>query len=160
MLRQRFSFGNLERKRKRNNFVDQSSEKKSQTRMHSSRMRTARLLPVSPSIHCSGGCTWSQGVYLSRGVYLVRGGVPGPGGCICLGVVPGPRGCTCLGGVPGPRGVPAWGVYLVLGGTWSQGVYLPRGVYLVWGRCTWSRGEGEYLPRYSPPVDRILDTRF
>ena len=50
------------------------------TRMHSSRMRTAHLLPVSPSMHCSGvyllwGCTWSWGVY------LVPGCVPGPGGC-------------------------------------------------------------------------------
>ena len=77
-----------------------------------------------------------RGVYLPTG-YLVLGGVPGPGG-----------------------GVPAWGC------TWSQeGVYLPRGVYLVPGgtcpgmvyllgvgvgvpgqglRCTWSRGV--YLP--------------
>ena len=58
------------------------------TRMHSSRMRTARMLPVSDGMHCSGGCTWSQGctwpqggvpgpgqwVYLVRGVYLVPGG--------------------------------------------------------------------------------------
>ena len=71
------------------------------TRMHSSGMRTARLLPVSPSMHCSGGCT-------------------------CWGCVPGPGGCTCLGGVPGP-----WGVYLVPGGVPAQGVYLVRGgVYL------------------------------
>ena len=77
-------------------------------RMHSSRMRTARLWPVSPGMHCwgvpgpggcawsrgrctwSGGCTWSWGVYLVLGVYLVSGrytwcqgggvGVPGPGG--------------------------------------------------------------------------------
>ena len=26
-----------------------------QTSMHSSRMRTARLLPISPSMHCEGG---------------------------------------------------------------------------------------------------------
>ena len=111
---------------------------------HSSRMRTAHLLPVSPSMHWSGvtcvgvylvlggggvhgprGCTWSWGgvpgpggCTWSRGVYLVLvGGVPGLGG------VPGPGGCTYPGGVPGPRGC-----------TWSQGVYLPGG----------------YLPRYSP----------
>ena len=35
----------------------------------------ARLLPVSPSMHCSG-------------VYLVRGGAPGPGGGYLLGGVP------------------------------------------------------------------------
>ena len=127
MLRQRFSFGNLERKR--NNFVDQSSEKNSQTRMHSSRMRTARLLPASPSMHCSGGCTWSQGMYLPN---LVRGGTWSTGctclggtwstGCTCLGEctwsrgytwsqggVPGPRGCTCLGGVPAQGVVPGLG---------------------------------------------------
>ena len=87
--------------------------------MHSSRMRTALLLPVSPSMQCSlrdvpgpGGCTWSQGVYLvSQGVYLVPGGVPGGG------------------------------VYLVWECTWSQGVYLVpgRGTWFL-GWCTWSRG--------------------
>ena len=70
-----------------------SSEKTNTTRMHSSRMRTARLLPVSPSMLCS------QGVYLPRRVYLPEGStclgvyLPG-GGCTC------PGGCTCLGGVP------------------------------------------------------------
>ena len=51
------------------------------TRMHSSRMRTTRLLPVSPSMHCSGGvylvpgvCTWSRGVYLVPGGYQVPWG--------------------------------------------------------------------------------------
>ena len=46
------------------------------TRMHSSGMRTARLLAVSPSMHCSGwgvpgtgGCTWSRGVYLVPGTW-------------------------------------------------------------------------------------------
>ena len=140
------------------------------TRMHSSRMRTARALTVSASMLCAGGvpgpggcvpgpgggylvpgwvCTWSQGVYLVWGCTWSRG-VPG------------------LGGVPGPRDVPGpgVGVYLVLGGapgpggcTWSWGVYLVRGVpglgavrdlgvYLVPGGvpgpggCTWSRGGG------------------
>ena len=77
------------------------------TRMHSSRMRTARLLPVSPNMHCSGG-----------GDVPARGGVPALGGC------------TCPGGVYLPCGVPA------LGG------YLPA----LWG---------EYLLRYSPPVNRM-----
>ena len=36
------------------------------TRMHSSRMHTAPLLPVSPSMHCS----------VAGGVYLPGGGVP------------------------------------------------------------------------------------
>ena len=44
------------------------------TRMHSSRMRTARLLPVSPSMHCSGGVP-------DRGGYLPRGDVPAWGEC-------------------------------------------------------------------------------
>ena len=66
-------------------------------------MRTARLLPVSPSMHCSGG-------------------VPSPGGTWSGGYLPG------LGDVPGPGG----GGYLPgPGGTW--GVYLVQGVYLVPG---------------------------
>ena len=69
------------------------------TRMHSSRMRTARLLPISPSMHCS----W--GVYLLEG-YLPEGG------------------CTCPGDVPAWGDVPALGVYLLVGGVPAQGVYL------------------------------------
>ena len=178
--------------------------KAGETRMHSSRMRTARLLPVSPSMHCSGrsclvlgrgvpawvpggylpgpgGCTWSRGCTCPvLGVYLPGpGGVPDwSGGCTCLinwGVyLPGPGGCTCL--------VPRGCTCLVQGGDgacsgeciWSGG-YLPgtRG-YLpgpgvpglgVWNCLVW--GGWGYLPGPrgctcpgTPPVDRILDTRF
>ena len=73
----------------------------------------------------------SQHVLL-RGGYLVREGTWSRGVCLVSGDVPGPGGC-----VPGPRGIPG-----------------PRGVYLVWG-VYWSGG---YLPRYSPPVDRMTDT--
>ena len=86
------------------------------TRMHSSRMLTARLLTVSQHA-LLGGCT-CQGVYLSRGVYL-PGGVPAQRG-VYLGV-PALGGCTCQG-VYLPGGVPAGGR-----GT-CQGVYLPKGV--------------------------------
>ena len=119
--------------------------------MHSSRMRTAHLLPISPGMHCSQG----EG-YLVWGVYPVPGGVPGPGGCtwswgvyLVPGGVPGPGG----GGVPG-QGVCTWsGGVPVLGGcTWSGGR-----VYLVHGGGTWSGGvSAEVLP----PVNRILDTRL
>ena len=94
-------------------------EKNSITRMHSSRMRTARLLPVSPSMH------------LSWGVYLPGGTCPGrvylPRGCTCLGVYLSrrctcPEGCTYPGGWCAYPGVPAQGVYLLMG----VGVYLPR----------------------------------
>ena len=78
---------------------DMSNFKVIQTRMHSSRMLTARSL--------------TMGMYLSQGVYLSQGYLPRE-------------------------------VYLSWGG------YLPRG-----GTCP-----GGYLPRYSPPVDRILDTRY
>ena len=59
-------------------------------------MRTARLLPVSPSMHCTGGSgpggVWSQGV-------------PGLGEGVCSGGCLLPWGCL-LGGVPafGPGG--------------------------------------------------------
>ena len=87
------------------------------TRMHFSRMRTARLLSVSPSMHCPGGC-----VYLVwRGVYLVEGCTWPPGGYLVLGVYL-VWGCTW-----------SWGVYLV-------GMYLVPGVDLVSGGCTWYQG--------------------
>ena len=70
------------------------------TRMHSSRMRTASLLPVSPSIHCSRG-----------GGYL-PGGIPARG-CTCQGIpaqgVYLPEGVNLLGDTC-PGGVPAGGV--------------------------------------------------
>ena len=64
--------------------------------MHSSRMRTAHLLLVSPSMHCSGGCTCPGSVGVpARGVYL-PGGVYLPSGVVYL-----PRGVVYLpGGVP------------------------------------------------------------
>ena len=148
-----------------NTFVTgiQDSVKLFWTRMYSSRIRTARLLPISPSMHYSwvavylvlgavpspGGCIWSQGSVPGQwGMFLVPGGVPGPGG------VSGLR----QGGVPGPRVC-----------TWSRRVYLvPRGLYLVpegvpdprW--CAWFQEVylvlwGEYLGRYPPLVDRITD---
>ena len=60
-----------------------------ETRLHSSKMRTARLLTVSPSIHCA------------------ERGMPGPRGCLLWGcLVHG--GCLVLGGglLPG-GGIPA-----------------------------------------------------
>ena len=71
------------------------------TRMHSSRMRTARTLTISPSTLCSEG-------------YLVPGGVPGPGGCTWS-----QEGCTWSRGEG----------YLVPEGswcTWSRGGDLVR----------------------------------
>ena len=120
--------------------------------MHSSRMRTGRSLTVFRSLQPGEGvCTWLGGVpgpggglCLVPGGYLVLGGVPGP-----RGGVPGPGGCTwSWGGVPGPGWVPGpGGMYLVLGGvpgpwgcTWSRGVYLVRGVPGPGGGCTWSQG--------------------
>ena len=101
-----------------------------QTRMDSSRMHTTRLLPVSPSMHCSkgvylpgkgegictcpevylpGGCTCpGRGVYLPVVVYLPRGylprEVPVQGGVPSHGGVPS-QGGTCTGGVPVQGGV-------------------------------------------------------
>ena len=133
--------------------------------MHSIRMRTVRNSSrLRGGVPGPGGCTLSgvgvpgpTGVYPpggvpTQGVYLVPGDVPAqgvylvPGGCTCQGV-PGPGGCTC------------WGCI------WSWGDVPGLGVYLVW-ECTWSRGctclggvpglRG-YLPRYSPPVNRMTD---
>ena len=56
------------------------------TRLHSSRMHTARLLAVSPIMHCRGG--------------VCSGGLPAPGGFLLLG------GVLLLGGLL--QGVGAW----------------------------------------------------
>ena len=108
------------------------------TRMHSSRMRTARLLPVSPNMQCSqGGCTWSGGVPGLEGT--CPGGVPGPwGGVPAWGVYLVPGGCTCMGGVP------AWGVC-----TWSGGVYLPRGSAPGLGGVPARRVPAQVLPPWT-----------
>ena len=141
--------------------------------MHSRRMSTAHLLPVSPSMHCSGGgylpggCT-CQGVSLVGGVYLPGGYLPrGMGRCTCLEGVPAQKGvpallgCTCLGGVPAwgctcpgvylpggcvpARGCPLLGECTCPGGTCPGG----WGVYLPGGTCP-----GGYLPRYCPPCEQ------
>ena len=152
----------------------------SQTKLHSSRMRTARALTVSPSMLCLGrvylvleGCTWSWGV-------SVPGGVPGLGGgvCLVLGGVSAPGGVYLVPGgwcllLRGEGGVCSWGctwsfgMYLVLGGVPGLG-----GCVCSWGECTWSQGGGVcscggrgvsapgevYLVRYFPPL--WTDTRL
>ena len=86
--------------------------------MHSSRMRTARLLPVSPSMHYSGGPARSQGVYLIQGgTYLPGLGwvyLPGLGG----GYLPG------AGGVPAHvLPLPLWTEFLTHA---SENITLPQ----------------------------------
>ena len=126
--------------------------KRLMTRMHSSRMRTGRLLTVFRGLLFPGECTCQRGdVYLPEGGCTCRG-VYLPGGCTCQGGVPArgvylpggvPGGGTCQGGCTCPRGctcqrgVPARGVYL-------PGGYLPG----LGGVPTWSGG---CLVRYSPP---------
>ena len=98
------------------------------TRLHSSKMRTACALTVSPSMLCRGVYLVPGGGYLvpGGGGYLVPGGVPGPGGSAPgLESVPGLGGCTWSGGVPGPEGC-----------TWSRG-------------CTWS-GTPPTVDRHTP----------
>ena len=74
--------------------------------MHSSRMRTARLLPVSPSMHCAGGVSTPGGA--APGGICSQGSVWSWGGCLplVLGGV-----CLWSQGVSasGPRGVSASG---------------------------------------------------
>ena len=111
-------------------------------------MRTARLLPVSSSMHCSWGSVPAQGgVCTCPGVYLPREstclGVYLPRGSTCLG-------CTCLGGgVNAFRGYLTWGC-TCQGGCTFPGVTCPGGS----GGCTCPGG---YLHRYFPPVNRMTD---
>ena len=55
--------------------------------LHSSRMRTAHALTVSPSMLCAGGGAWSGGCLLWGGGLLPEG-VPGPGGMLGGGWYP------------------------------------------------------------------------
>ena len=59
------------------------------TRLHSSRMHTARSLTVSPSMHCAGGVCLVWGVPGPEGGAWSGGawsrGVPGPGGGVWSG---------------------------------------------------------------------------
>ena len=121
--------------------------------MHSSRMRTARLLPVSSSMSCS------RGMYLPGGC-TCPGGVPASW-CTCQGVnLPGgvpARGCTCPGGVPAQRFVPAQG------GVPVKGVYLPEVAVptreSVPARNVPARG-GVYLPEGGVPAQVVYLPRW
>ena len=62
-------------------------------RLHSSRMHTAHLLTVSPSMHCAGGvCSWGGvcfwGMSASGGCLLPRVGVCFWGMCLLPGGIP------------------------------------------------------------------------
>ena len=107
-------------------------------RLHSSRMRTARALTVSPSMLCAGGC-------LLRGVCSQGGGVSALGGsapergCLLWGVsTPG----VCSGRVSALGGICSWGVSApggCLGGVCSRGCLLLGGV-CSWGMLSAPRG--------------------
>ena len=73
------------------------SQKLLETRLHSSRMHTARLLTVSPSMHWAEG-----GVSLPGGSALPEGGLLAGGSALQGGGFPCQRG-ACL-----PGGVSAW----------------------------------------------------
>ena len=140
-------------------------------RLHSSGMRTARLLTVSQHALCRGcvppkgcvpagwcvpaeGCTCLGAVYLPRGVYL-PGGVPAQGvyllgrvGHTCQGVSA--PGGVCLPLVPGVS-APGWCLPLVLGGLLLGGhlPLVPGGLLLggVYPNMQWGR----------PPVNRMTN---
>ena len=103
------------------------------TRMHSSRMRTARLLPVSPSMHCSGKGVFGGGnKWWNNWLKILRKKRPKKckkkfGGCI-----------------------------------WSGGYLVRAGCTWSWGGCTWSRGctwsGGLYAPGGCIPACTEADT--
>ena len=150
------------------------------TRLHSSRMRTARAFTVSPSMLCAGGVSAPRGCLLPGGV-CSRGGVCSPEVSAPRGLSA-PRGAVCSGGCLLSRGcllqggVCFWGVCLLLrvwrcllpggvcsgGGVCSQGVCFQGGVY-SWGV---SAPKGCLLPGVgipacteadTPPVNRMTD---
>ena len=92
--------------------------------MHSSGMRTTRLLTVSQHALWLGGAP-------ARGMYLPRGG------CTCLGGVPARGGVYLSIGCTSPGGVPAQGGVSVRGGVPARGGYLPGGVPAQGGVPDW-----------------------
>ena len=103
------------------------------------------MLTVSPSMHCARGVSapgrvpglggvCSGGAWSWEDVCSV--GVPGPGGCLVPGVV-WYAGCVLKGGAWSRRGVSA-----------LRGCLVP-----VW--CV-----SQHALRQTPPVTRILDTRY
>ena len=117
-------------------------------------MRTARLLPVSPSVHCPGGgylpLVRGGGVSAPRGVPASGWG----GGATCLWS----QGCLLPGGgclLPGRGGY----LHPVPGGVCSQGGYLPLVEGGVYSRgciptCKWAdpppRGQNDRHVKTKP----------
>ena len=121
--------------------------------MHSSRMRTARLLPVSPSMHCAGGVS-SRGCLLWG--CLLQGGVCS--GDVCSG------GCLLLGGVC----LWSWGVSTpgvsALGGVCSCGVFASgpgvvssTTIFTTISLWTWGGVSQHSLVQTLPPVNWTTD---
>ena len=106
-------------------------------------MRTTRLLPVSPSMHCAGGVSAPGGV-CSGGVSAW--GVSAQWGCL-LQAVSALGGCLLWGCLL--RGCLLWGVS-VPGGV---GCLFPGGLLL-------GAVSQHAMGQSSPPVDKILYTRY
>ena len=96
--------------------------------MHFSRMHTTCLLPVSPSMHCAGGCLLLGGYLLPGGVCYQWEWASATRVGVCY------QGELCYGGVSATRG------YLLLRGVCYYGVCIPA--------CT----EAD-----TPPVNRMTD---
>ena len=100
-----------------------------QTRMHSSRMRTVRLLTVSRSIRLEGGgicpgvSAW--GCESAHGRVCPVGCLPGGG--ISRGCLPKGGGCLPKGGGCLPSGVSTWGWYIQGVSAQGRGVSAERG---------------------------------
>ena len=106
------------------------------TSMHSSRTRTAHLLPVSPSMHCAGG----------GGLCLLPEGVSASGSVCFLGVCLLPRGCVCFPGVSASW----WGVCFLGGVSASGGCLLPGGVCFPGGGVSAPGGVSQHALRQTP----------
>ena len=105
---------------------------KKSTRLHSSRIRTACSLTVSPSMLCSGG----GGVPGPRVMPGPGGGLCSQGGCLVLGVCLVPEGCLLWGGAC------SWG----WGACWGMGWY-PT---MYWGRSPCGQNSWHTLLKILP----------
>ena len=130
------------------------------TSMHSSRMRTARLLPVSPSMHCR-----MEGCLLLRGCLLLGGCLLPEGGCLllegeCVSATRGcllPGGCLLLG--VSDMGTSATGGCLLWGVSATRGCLIPGGVWYQGGVCSGGCVSQHAMGQTPPPpplTDRHL----
>ena len=129
-----------------------SRENTLSTSMHSSRMRTARLLTVWGGSVQPGGST-SRGVCLTLEGVCIQEGLPNPGGSASKGVCPTPGGLHPRGVCPTLGGLHPMGVCPIQGGMHPGKSAQPQGVCIGGGVCPTPGGSASRGRLGRPPCE-------